>query len=52
MTVAQYVTPKGTVIQSNGFRPDIPIPTVNAYLSLVAGSVFDEPDLNKIDLKR
>lgn len=52
MTVAQYVTPRGTVIQSKGLKPDIPIPTVNAYVNLISGPVFNEPNFNKLDLDR
>ena len=52
MTVAQYVTPRGTIIQSKGIRPDIPIPTVNAYVSYVGGGIFSEPDLTKLDLSK
>lgn len=52
MTVAQYVTPGGTVIQSKGLKPDIEIPTVNAYISMVGGGVFSEPDLSKLDITK
>ena len=42
MTVAQYVTPRGTIIQSKGLPPDLPIATMNPYLALIAG----KQDLN------
>ena len=32
MTVAQYLTPKGTAIQGRGIEPDLPLPTLNPYL--------------------
>lgn len=51
MTVAQYVTPKGTVIQSKGLQPDIPLDTVNPYLAQLSGK-FSKPDLNLIDFKK
>ena len=31
MTVAQYVTPRGTVIQSKGITPDLPLGCVSDY---------------------
>ena len=46
MTVAQYVTPRGTIIQSKGLPPDLPISTLNPYLAMIAG-----PSLTKIDLE-
>ena len=52
MTVAQYVTPGGTVIQSKGLKPDIEIPTVNAYVNMIGGGVFSEPDLSKLDVNK
>ena len=52
MTVAQYVTPSGTVIQSRGLKPDIEIPTVNAYISMIGGGIFSEPDLSKLDISK
>lgn len=48
MTVAQYVTPRGTVIQSRGLTPDLPIPQVNPYLGLAMGGLA-KPDLASID---
>ena len=54
MTVAQYVTPKGTVIQSRGIAPDIAGPAGNAYLNLAlsATPVTRTPDLETIDFTK
>jgi carboxyl-terminal processing protease len=49
MTVAQYVTPKGTIIQSKGLKPDLPISILNPYLNVVLGPKVLKPDLNLID---
>ncbi len=49
-TVAQYVTPKGQVIQSKGIAPDIKGPAMNAYVKMVMSSaVASTPDLSEID---
>ena len=50
MTVAQYVTPKGTVIQSQGLQPDIPLEGNNAYVSYFMStlSAGGAPDLKAI----
>ena len=54
MTVAQYITPKGQVIQSRGIAPDLAGgPATNAYLNLVIGStVHTKPDLTSIDWEK
>ena len=55
MTVAQYVTPRGTVIQSKGLTPDMPDSKVgNAYLGAAIGSlgIAPTPDLASIDFDR
>jgi carboxyl-terminal processing protease len=50
MTVAQYVTPKGQIIQSKGIAPDLQKgPSGNAYMNLATGS--PKPDLNTIDFE-
>lgn len=51
MTVAQYVTPKGSIIQAKGIEPDIPLETSNPLIAHVIGA-FSKPDLNKIDFQR
>ena len=51
MTVAQYVTPRGSVIQARGIEPDIPLETTNPFIAHVIGAL-SKPDLNKIDFKR
>jgi carboxyl-terminal processing protease len=54
MTVAQYVTPRGTVIQSKGLQPDIPAPVTNAYLNYILGTIdiAPTPDFQKIDYQK
>ena len=55
MTVAQYVTPRGTVIQSKGLTPDMPDSKVgNAYFGAAIGSlgIAPTPDLASIDFDR
>ena len=52
MTVAQYVTPRGTIIQSKGLQPDLPLPTLNPYLAMVAGPALTKVDLESIDFDR
>jgi len=54
MTVAQYVTPKGTIIQSRGIQPDIPLSVSNPYVNLLFGSgaKSSKPDLNAIDFAK
>ena len=49
MTVAQYVTPKGTIIQSKGLQPDLPVSILNPYINVVLGPTTIKPDLNLID---
>lgn len=49
MTVAQYVTPRGTVIQSIGLPADLPIATLNPYLAMLAGPTLTKPDLETIE---
>ena len=50
MTVAQYVTPKGTIIQAHGLTPDIPLEGSNAYLSYFMSSLgTGAPDLTAIN---
>jgi carboxyl-terminal processing protease len=51
MTVAQYVTPRGTVIQSKGLQPDIPLDTTNPFIAHLTGAL-SKPDLNKVDFKK
>lgn len=51
MTVAQYVTPKGTIIQSRGLEPDIPLETLNPFIAHYAGAM-SKPDLNLIDFHK
>jgi len=52
MTVAQYVTPKGTVIQAHGLVPDVPTGgRTNPYLNLLKSSVSDVgADLSDVDM--
>lgn len=54
MTVAQYVTPKGTIIQSRGIPPALPGPAGNAYLNLAISSTPANraPDLEAIDFNK
>lgn len=52
MTVAQYITPKGTIIQSKGLAPDIPINTLNPYIAMLAGPTLTKPDLNTIEFNK
>jgi carboxyl-terminal processing protease len=52
LTVAQYVTPTGTIIQSRGLQPDIPSSQLNPYLSMMVGPKATKPDLNNIDFKQ
>jgi carboxyl-terminal processing protease len=58
MTVAQYVTPKGSVIQSRGIAPDLDsapgLSNTNPYLNLVMSQagVAGAPDLSTIDFMR
>jgi carboxyl-terminal processing protease len=55
LTVAQYVTPKGTVIQSRGLEPDIAISTLDPYVGYLLGpakDILSKPDLNKIDYNK
>lgn len=55
LTVAQYVTPKGTIIQSRGLEPDIAINTLNPYIGYLLGPAKDmlsQPDLNQIDYNK
>lgn len=51
MTVAQYVTPRGTVIQSRGLVPRVAIRgQADAYVNYLAGSRLPKLDLASIDL--
>jgi len=53
MTVAQYVTPKGSIIQSKGIAPDIPDKgALNPYLRLALGGIPGAPDLANVDFER
>jgi len=55
MTVAQYVSPKGKIIQNKGVEPDFPINTLNPYISMLLPIFQDQiskPDLNQIDFKK
>lgn len=53
MTVAQYVSPKGKIIQSKGIEPDFPINTLNPYIGMFLPSPdLSKPDLNQIDFKK
>lgn len=49
MTVAQYVSPKGKIIQSTGVIPDLPIPTLNPYVNMILGPTLTKPDVDQID---
>jgi carboxyl-terminal processing protease len=53
MTVAQYVTPKGTVIQAHGLIPDVPTNgDKNAYLNMLKASVTSlGDDVSRLDLE-
>ena len=50
--VAQYVSPNGNIIQGQGIQPDLPLPTVNAYINMLAPTVLTKPDLNKLDFNK
>jgi carboxyl-terminal processing protease len=52
MTVAEYVTPRGTIIQSRGLTPDLPIASLNPYLAMIAGPKLTKPDLEKIEFQK
>jgi C-terminal processing protease CtpA/Prc len=51
MTVAQYVTPKGTVIQGHGLAPDVRIASDgNAYVNMIKAFFVDaKNDISDID---
>eukprot|EP01038_Epipyxis_sp_PR26KG_P006181 gene6181-8512_t len=51
MTVAQYITPKGYIIQSKGIEPDIPSPE-NTYANLLLGPAITKPKLSNIDFDK
>ena len=56
MTVAQYISPKGNIIQDKGIRPDIEMTdTLNPYISVLLPSniahTVSKVDLNKINYK-
>ena len=48
MTVAQYITPHGTVIQAHGLQPDIPVKTSNAYLNYITNSIVESASVSGI----
>ena len=52
MTVAQFVTPKGTVIQSRGLVPDVSTASGgNAYFNMIKASLSDPgSDIGDVDL--
>ena len=50
--VAQYVSPNGNIIQGRGIQPDLPLPTLNAYINMLAPSALTKPDLNKLDFNK
>jgi hypothetical protein len=52
MTVAQYFTPRGTVIQGHGLEPDVPSKGQgNAYVNMVKASVLGTGgDVGLLDL--
>jgi carboxyl-terminal processing protease len=55
MTVAQYLTPKGSVIQSKGLQPDFLMnkPQANAYVNLLTGGILEKNiDLRTIDFSK
>lgn len=53
MTVAQYVSPKGKIIQNKGIEPDFPMKTLNPYIGmLLPFQDLSKPDLNQIDFKK
>jgi carboxyl-terminal processing protease len=52
MTVAQYVTPNGNVIQSRGLQPDQPLSTMNAYVAMLTGPQLNKIDLEKVDFEK
>lgn len=52
MTVAQYVTPRGTIIQSKGLTPDIPSKgALNPYLGIAMGALA-KPDLASVEFDK
>ena len=50
--VAQYVSPNGNIIQGQGIQPDLPLPTVNAYINMLAPTALTKHDLNKLDFNK
>lgn len=40
LTVAQYVSPLGTIIQSKGVTPDLSMTVLNPYLNALTGNVY------------
>ncbi|KAJ1424138.1 ClpP/crotonase-like domain-containing protein [Ochromonadaceae sp. CCMP2298] len=51
MTVAQYVSPSGAVIQSKGIEPDLPMSTINPYINALTGSILEQADVDRVDFQ-
>jgi carboxyl-terminal processing protease len=53
LTVAQYLSPKGNIIQGNGIEPDFPLPSLNPYVGLLLRDTpISNIDFNTIDLNK
>lgn len=50
MTVAQYVSPSGRVIQGDGIPPDLEVAIANPIWNQVVGAQATQLDLTKVDL--
>eukprot|EP01040_Poterioochromonas_malhamensis_P008460 gene8460-9153_t len=50
LTVAQYLSPKGHVIQTKGIEPDLPLSVLNPYINYLLGN--QDLDITKIDFNK
>jgi len=49
LTVAQYLTPRGSVIQARGLEPDVPLDALSPYVKMLVDPLLGRPDVGKID---
>jgi len=52
LTVAQYITPKGSIIQSKGIEPDLPISSISPYVKYFVDPLLSKPDVSVIDFTK
>ena len=55
LTVAQYITPKGQIIQSKGLSPDIPMQTISPYVRILVDPIIgsnSRPDVSRFDFNQ